>query len=68
MTSHEVAAYTRLCDAFARSIRGDAPAGDVPLPTFHDGTAAMVVMDAARRSARAGGALETIDPRVAAVP
>jgi predicted dehydrogenase len=54
MTNHEVAAYTQLCEAFARSIRGEAPAGDVPLPTFVDGVAVMAVMDAARRSAATG--------------
>jgi predicted dehydrogenase len=57
MTTHETAAYTQLCDAFARAIRGDDPAGDVPLPTFADGVAAMDVMDAARQSAESGGAL-----------
>lgn len=57
MTTHETAAYTQLCDAFARAIRGDAPTGDVPLPTFADGVAAMDVMDAARQSAASGGAL-----------
>ena len=57
MTSHETAAYIQLCDAFARAIRGDAPSGDVPLPTFADGVAAMDVMDAARQSAASRGAL-----------
>ena len=56
MTSHEVVAYTQLCEAFGRAIRGEAPAGDVPLPTFADGVAVMQVMDAARRSAASGGA------------
>ncbi|HXY93885.1 MAG TPA: Gfo/Idh/MocA family oxidoreductase [Acidimicrobiia bacterium] len=55
MTSYETPAYTRLCEAFARAIHGEPPAGDVPLPTFHDGLAAMRVMDAARASAAAGG-------------
>jgi predicted dehydrogenase len=57
MTTHETAAYTQLCEAFGRAIRGHAPEGDVPLPTFADGVAAMDVMDAARQSAAAGGAL-----------
>jgi len=57
MTTHETAAYTQLCDAFGRAIRGDAPVGEVPLPTFADGVAAMEVMDAARQSAASGGAL-----------
>src|SRR5207247_2446935 len=57
MTSHETMAYTQLCSAFARAIRGDEPEGDVPLPTFVDGVAAMAVMDAARASAAADGVL-----------
>ena len=64
MTNHEVAAYTQLCDAFARAILGEAPAGDVPLPTFADGVAVMAVMDAARRSAAAGGTAVAVDARV----
>ena len=61
MTSSETPAYTSLCEAFGRAIRGDDPVGDVPLPTFADGVAAMAVMDAARRSAAEGGAPITID-------
>jgi predicted dehydrogenase len=57
MTSHETPAYTELCAAFARTIRGEDPQGHVPLPTFEDGAAAMRVMDAARASAAAGGAV-----------
>jgi predicted dehydrogenase len=64
MTNHEVAAYTQLCDAFVRAIRGEAPAGDVPLPTFADGVAVMAVMDAARRSAAAGGTAVAVDAGV----
>jgi predicted dehydrogenase len=60
MTNMELPAYTRLCEAFARAIRGEEPRGDVPLPTFDDGVAAMRVMDAARQSAAAGGALVTV--------
>jgi predicted dehydrogenase len=59
MTSHETPAYIQLCAAFARAIRGEEPAGDVPLPTFDDGVAAMAVLDAVRRStAREGAAVE----------
>jgi predicted dehydrogenase len=63
MTSHETPAYTELCAEFARAIRGDEPVGDTPLPTFDDGVATMAVMDAARRSASAGGiAVEPTPP------
>jgi predicted dehydrogenase len=61
MTSHEVAAYTQLCEAFARAIRGEPPSGDVALPTFDDGVAVMAVMDAARQSAAAGGGMVAVD-------
>jgi predicted dehydrogenase len=64
MTSHETPAYTELCAAFARAIRGDDPVGDVPLPTFDDGVAALAVMDAARRSASSGGGAVDVAPRV----
>jgi predicted dehydrogenase len=60
MTNSELPAYTRLCEAFARAIRGEEPQGDVPMPTFVDGVAVMAVMDAARRSAAANGALVAI--------
>jgi predicted dehydrogenase len=56
MTSHEMPAYTQLCTAFAHAIRDEPPVGDVPLPTFDDGLAAMNVMDAARQSASDAGA------------
>jgi predicted dehydrogenase len=56
MTSFETPAYAELCTAFARAIRGEISQGDVPLPTFEDGVAAMAVMDAARASAAEGGA------------
>ena len=61
MTSHEVAGYTQLCVAFAHAIRGDAPTGDVALPTFDDGVAVMAVMDAARQSAANGGGAVTVE-------
>ena len=61
MTSHEVAGYTQLCVAFAHAIRGEAPVGDVALPTFDDGVAVMAVMDAARQSAATGGGAVTVE-------
>jgi predicted dehydrogenase len=60
MTSQELPAYTKLAQAFAGAIRGEAPEGDVPLPTFVDGVRALDVMDAARRSAAAHGATVTV--------
>jgi predicted dehydrogenase len=62
MTSYETPAYIQLCVAFARAIRGEEPAGDVPLPTFDDGVAAMAVLDAARRSAATDGAAVDVAP------
>jgi predicted dehydrogenase len=60
MTSAELPAYTQLCEAFARAIRGEEPQGDVPMPTFVDGVATMTVMDAARHSAASEGERVTI--------
>lgn len=60
MTSMELPAYTRLCQAFARAVGGKEPEGDVPLPTFDDGVAATAVIDAARRSAAEGGVLVAV--------
>jgi predicted dehydrogenase len=62
MTSHETPAYIQLCAAFARAIRGEDAAGDVPLPTFDDGVAAMTVLDAVRRSASSDGATVDVAP------
>lgn len=62
MTSFETPAYTELCTAFARAIRGQDPVGDTPLPTFDDGVAAMAVMDAARASATQDGATVAVAP------
>ena len=61
MTTHETAGYTQLCEAFGRAIRGEAPVGDVALPTFDDGVAVMAVMDAARQSAASGGGAVTVE-------
>jgi predicted dehydrogenase len=58
MTDLESRQYAHLADAFRRAIEGREPADEVPLPTFHDGVAAMVVLDAARRSAREGVAID----------
>ena len=47
--------YTGLAAAFRRRILGLEVADEPPLPTFADGTAAMAVLDAARRSASGSG-------------
>ena len=47
--------YIGLADAFRRRILGLDVADEPPLPTFADGTAAMAVLDAARRSASGSG-------------
>jgi predicted dehydrogenase len=57
MTDLESRQYAHLADAFRRAIEGADPADEVPLPTFHDGVAGMLVLDAARRSARDGVAV-----------
>lgn len=54
---HELLPYVRLCEGFRARIEGDALPQNVPLATFEDGLACMEVLDAARRSAAAGGAL-----------
>jgi predicted dehydrogenase len=54
MTTLEAKQYAQLADAFRRAIAGEEPADEVALPTFDDGVAGMVVLDAARRSSREG--------------
>jgi predicted dehydrogenase len=58
MTNMEAQQYAHLADAFRRAIVGEDPADEVALPTFRDGVAVMAVLDAARRSARDGVAVE----------
>lgn len=62
MTDLETRQYAHLADAFRRAVEGAEPADEVPLPTFHDGVAGMVVLDAARRSAREGVAVDVEIP------
>jgi predicted dehydrogenase len=52
--------FTRLCQVLRNGVDGREPASAVPIPTFRDGVAAMQVIDAIRRSAAKGGALETL--------
>ena len=53
----ELAPYTRLCEGFLAKIDGRMGTSPVPLPTFADGLACVLVLDAIRQSAAAGGAL-----------
>jgi predicted dehydrogenase len=57
----EYGPYTRLAAAFCDLILGLPLAGPAPA-TFADGVAMMTVLDAARRSAAAGGAWTATDP------
>ncbi len=52
--------FTRLCQVLRAGADGREPSSAVPIPTFRDGLAAMQVIDAIRRSAAKGGALETL--------
>ena len=58
-THLELGPYTRLCEALRAGVDGRDPAATAPvaLPTFADGVAEMVVIDAIRASAAAGGAV-----------
>jgi predicted dehydrogenase len=50
--------YTRLAETFRDLIRGDVVPADPAPPTFADGVATMEVLDAIRKSAAAGVAVE----------
>ncbi len=56
----EISAYSRFTRAVRHAIDGSASPVDVEPATFADGVAEMIVIDAVRRSAAAGGAVETI--------
>ena len=62
-THLELGPYTRLCEALRALVDGRAPETPVPIPTFVDGLAGMLVLDAIRASAEAGGALVTVERR-----
>jgi predicted dehydrogenase len=49
--------FIRLCEALRAGVEGRLADSAVPVPTFQDGLAAMVVIDAIRRSSAQGGAL-----------
>ena len=53
----EIGPFTRLCEALRFAIEGAPEQGAVAPPTFRDGLASMLVMDAIRASAARGGEL-----------
>ncbi|WP_247594449.1 Gfo/Idh/MocA family oxidoreductase [Sphingobium sp. PAMC28499] len=56
----ELAPFIRLCEALRAGVEGRPMPDDVPIPTFHDGVAAMALLDAIRQSAAQDGALINI--------
>ena len=56
----EIGPFTRLCEALHAGIDGRNSASPVPVPTFRDGLASMLVLDAMRASSAAGGALQQV--------
>lgn len=56
MTHFELDPYVRLCEVLRAGVEGRPLPDAVAVPTFHDGIAAMKVMDAIRASAQADGA------------
>jgi hypothetical protein len=53
-THMELGPYTRLCEVLHAGVLGEVPDAAVPIPTFVDGVAEMVVLDAIRASAATG--------------
>ena len=60
LSHFEMGPFTRLCEALRDSILRKEVQSPVVPPTFEDGLASMQVMDAIRRSASQGGALQTL--------
>jgi predicted dehydrogenase len=58
----DLAPYTRLAETFRDLISGSPIPPDPRPATFADGVANMVVLDAIRRSAAAGGERVLLDP------
>ena len=58
-THLELGPYTRLCEVLRAGVDGRPHTASVAVPTFADGVASMVVLDAIRASAAAGGAVVT---------
>ncbi|QDK35310.1 Gfo/Idh/MocA family protein [Sphingomonas sp. IC081] len=59
-TSFELEPFTRLAKALKAAIETKAQPGAITPPTFHDGLACMIVMDAMRASAAERGALQIL--------
>lgn len=59
-THLELGPYTRLCEVLARAVAGGPVTSVVPVPTFDDGLAEMLVLDAVRASAAADGAVVAV--------
>jgi hypothetical protein len=57
----ELGPFTRLCEALRDAVEGKQVKAAVAVPTFRDGLATMVVLDAIRASAANGGALQTLN-------
>jgi len=60
LSHFEMGPFTRLCETLRDGILGKEVRAPVALPTFEDGLASLQVMDAIRRSAAQGGALQTL--------
>ena len=58
-THLELGPYTRLCEVLRAGVDGRPHASPVAVPTFADGVASMLVLDAIRASAAAGGVVVT---------
>lgn len=56
----ELLPYIRLAEILRAGVDGRSPVSAVPPPTFRDGLAAMLVIDAIRASAAAGGTLQKL--------
>jgi predicted dehydrogenase len=56
-STYELGPYIRLAEVLRAAVDGREAKTVAPAPTFADGVAAMVVLDAIRASARADGAL-----------
>ena len=61
-THMELPAYTRLYEVVADMLASRDPRWPVPVATADDGVAEMLVLDAIRESARAGGARTAVTP------
>lgn len=61
MAQLELAPFKRLCEAFRAAIDGHDAPGSVAPPTFADGLACMIVIDAIRRSAAHDGAVQQLN-------